>query len=569
MYTNEKVEPRERKYYDESFKIKTLEDLKNEYKKLENMNLNEEKEVIKFIEIKDELESIISEEMAWKYIKMSCNADKPEIQQEFNRFYSQVIAPSASYDFKLKKQLYDSKGFKQLDHKYDHLKNLISNSINIFREKNIELNAKEQEISSKYGEIISKIIINFDGEEKTLSQMGIYSKNPDRSIREKAFMKSSKAIIEKEAEIQEVFDQLLKLRINMAKNADYDNYRDYMHKAKARFDYTPEDLFEFHESVEKEVIPFLKELSEERKQKLEIESLRPWDMNVDLDGKILKPFKNNEEFVEKAIKILYKVDPQYGKKLEMMKNSGHLDLENRKGKAPGGYSYPLSESGGSFIFMNAIGLNNDVRTLLHESGHAMHAFAAQDIRISEYRDVPSEVAELASMSMELLTLDYLSEYYDENNDLKKAKRDQLEGTLKTLPWVMIIDAFQHWIYTNPNHTVQERNEYFASLVDRFDEGIDWSDLEKEKQIKWMRQLHVFEVPFYYIEYAMSQLGAIAIYKNYKENGKSAIKMYDDFLKLGYSKGIKDIYETAGIKFDFSRDYVKSLVEFIKGELSNI
>jgi len=252
-----------------------------------------------------------------------------------------------------------------------------------------------------------------------------------------------------------------------------------------------------------------------------------------------------------------------------MKNTGFLDLINRKGKAPGGYNYPLSETGAAFIFMNAVGIHSDVRTLLHESGHAQHTFYSKDIPISHLKDFPSEIAELASMSMELLTLEYLDEYYSDPEDLKKAKREQLEGTLKILPWVMIVDAFQHWIYLNPNHTPEERDDYFASLMDRFNTGIDWKGLNKEKRIRWLRQLHIFEVPFYYIEYAMSQLGAIAVYKNYKENGKKAIEQYKEFLSSGYKYPVKKLYEIAGIKFDFSEKYISELVEFIMNEISKI
>jgi oligoendopeptidase F len=321
--------------------------------------------------------------------------------------------------------------------------------------------------------------------------------------------------------------------------------------------------------VEKVVLPFLRELNEERKEKLGLEKVRPWDTAVDLDGKVLKPFETTEEFVGKAVKILNRVDREFALNLDKMDNTGLLDLENRKGKAPGGYNYPLQEMGSSFIFMNAVGLHRDVVTLLHESGHAMHSAATKDIPIATYKHTPSEVAELASMAMELLTIDYWDEYYDSEEDFQKAKRDQLQGTLKFLPWCMIVDAFQQWIYTHPDHNKEERYEQFSKLVKRFNTGVDWSGLEEEEKYSWMFQLHIFEVPFYYIEYGMAQLGALSIYKNYREKGKKAIDDYKKFLQLGYTRPVDQLYEAAGINFDFSEKRLAELVDFVRNELKEI
>jgi len=569
MYTDEKIVKKPRKYYSEDLKFTEWNTVKEELEKLEKYEINSKKDLIEFMKRKSEFEAALSEEMAWKYIRMTCNADKPEFSKDFNEFYSKVISPTEAYDFKLKKKFYESPFRKELGSEYDLLNKIISKDIEIFREENIPLKVKEQELSSKYGEIISKLTVEFKGEEKTLSQMGVYQKDPDRKIREEAWKLVGAKVLEVKDELNDLFDQLKEIRIEIAKNAGFDNYRDYMHFAKGRFDYTPEDLFEFHKSVEKVVVPYLKELNKERKEKLGVKTLRPWDLSVDLDGKVLSPFKTEEELVNKAIEVLHRVKPDFGIKLEKMKNSGFLDLENRKGKAPGGYNYPLHETGGSFIFMNAVGLQSDVSTLLHESGHAMHNFACKHFDIGAYKDYPSEVAEVASMSMELLTMEHLNVYYSDDNDLKKAKLEQLKGTLKIFPWVMTIDAFQQWIYTNPNHTAEEREEFFASLMDRYNTGDDFSGLEAEKATRWFRQLHVFEVPFYYIEYAMSQLAALGIYKNYKEKGQEAIKMYEDFMSLGYSKPIPEIYETAGVKFDFSEEYISELVDFIKKEIEEV
>ena len=569
IITDEKIEKKPRKYFKKEINLNSWDDVKKEFENLLNEEIKSVEDLLMFLEKWSELENILSEEMAWRYIRMTCDT-KEENSKAFNEFYANIVSPSQEYDFKLKKKFYDSPYRNELKgESYEHMNKLISRDIEIFRKENLPLMVKEQELGSKYGEIISKITVNYNGEEKTLSQMGIYLKNPDRKVREEAWRLINNAVLEHHEELEKLFDELKEIRIQIAKNAGYDNYRDYMHDAKRRFDFTPEDLYEFHSAVEKAVIPALTKLNEERKKKLGLDSLRPWDTEVDVDGKILKPFEKEEEFVEKAIKILSKVDIDFAENLEKMKNTGFLDLINRKGKAPGGYNYPLSETGAAFIFMNAVGIHRDVRTLLHESGHAQHTFYSKDIPISHLKDFPSEIAELASMSMELLTLEYLDEYYKDDEDLKKAKKEQLEGTLKILPWVMIVDAFQHWIYLNPDHTFEERDDYFASLMDRFNTGIDWKGLDKEKRIRWLRQLHIFEVPFYYIEYAMSQLGAIAVYKNYKENGKKAIEQYKEFLSSGFKYPVKKLYEIAGIKFDFSEKYISELVDFIMSEIESL
>jgi oligoendopeptidase F len=264
--------------------------------------------------------------------------------------------------------------------------------------------------------------------------------------------------------------------------------------------------------------------------------------------------------------VLAKVHPNYAMQLELMSNTGLLDLENRKGKAPGGYNSTINNLSSSFIFMNHVKQHGDVTTLLHESGHAMHSAATANIKIAQYLEPPSEVAELASMAMELLTMDYWDEFYPLPSDLKKAKRDQLEGTLSFLPWCMTVDAFQQWVYLHPKHSAEERSDAYVQTCKRFSVGVDWSGLEKYRRIRWMQQLHIFEVPFYYIEYGMAQLGALSIYMNYRKDKAKALKQYQNFLNLGYSVPVKEIYEAAGIEFDFSESRIRELVDFVSGEL---
>ncbi|ACR79127.1 MULTISPECIES: M3 family oligoendopeptidase [Kosmotoga] len=570
LYTQEKITKKPRKYFTEDLDVIDWKIVEREFKGILEQEISSADDLVKMMEKFSELMNIIGEENAWRYIRMTRFADKNEYREAYNDFLSNIVLRSEPYQMKIAKRFYESPYRSQLDsERYENLDRIIANKIEMFKEENLPLKAREAKLASKYGAIIGSITVKFKGEEKTLQQLGAYQLDPDRNTRENSWRLRMQKILEHSVELDKLFDDLKEIRVQQAKNAGFDNYRDYKHKEKGRFAYTPDELFEFHESVEKVVVPFVTELNEKKRNKLNLDSLRPWDTSVDPDGKVLKPFKTIDEFVEKAIRILYKVKPEFGVNLNKMCNSGLLDLENRKGKAPGGYNYSLAETGAPFIFMNAVGTEDNVRTILHESGHAMHSFAMANEPIHFYRRPPMEASELASMSMELLTLDHWDEYFPNEEEYIHAKRRELEGTVKFLPWCMIVDAFQHWIYTNPEHTPEERTEYFKKLMDRFNTGVDWSDLDKEKGVVWMQQLHIFTSPFYYIEYGIAQLGAIAIYRNYRRKGKRAIEDYEKFLKLGYSKPLEELYKTAGIKFDFSQDYIGELVEFIEEELKQL
>jgi len=509
----------------------------------------------------------MADELSWRYIRMTINADDPKKEEVYNDYFANVYAPTEAYQFKIKKLFYDSPARNELDKKtYSLLNQIFSNDIQLFREENIPLLIQESELANKYGGIVSKMSAFFDGEERTTSQLSVYLKDSDRSKREGAWRLRIGLFLEKADELNKLYNELIELRTNIAKNAGFSNYRDYKHTEMGRFSYSPEDIYRFHDAVEKVVVPFQAKLNSHRKKELKLDTLRPWDLVVDLDGRQLKPFETTEEFLTKSLKVLAKVHPDYALQLEMMGNTGLLDLENRKGKAPGGYNSSINNLASSFIFMNHVKQHGDVTTLLHESGHALHSAATANIKIAQYLEPPSEVAELASMAMELLTMDYWDEYYPLPSDLRKAKRDQLEGTLSFLPWCMTVDAFQHWVYLHPNHTVAERYDAYVEICKRYTVDTDWSGLENYRKIRWMQQLHIFEVPFYYIEYGMAQLGALSIYMNYRADKAKALKQYQNFLNLGYSRPVKEIYEAAGIRFDFSEARIRELVDFVSKEL---
>ncbi|OAA31809.1 oligoendopeptidase F [Kosmotoga arenicorallina S304] len=564
------IKKQPRKFFPEELDLSEWSNVERELNSLLEFGISSEKDLETFLERFSELYMILQEQLAWRYIKMTCKADDEKLRQEYSNFYAKVFSKAEPYRIKLMKRFYDSPYKKRLDRsRYAHLDRLISNRIELFREENLPLEIKEKELSSKFGSIIGSLTIDYKGKEYTIMQLSKFQHEPDRKVREETWKLMMNKLSSVRDTLENLFDKLKEIRIPQAKNAGFDNYRDYMHARKQRFAYSVEDIFRFHNSVESVVVPFVKKLNKERREQLKLETLRPWDTVVEPSGRILKPFENIDEFVDKAIKILSKLDPEFGINLEKMKNSGLLDLENRKGKAPGGYNYPLDETGAPFIFMNATGVPENVRTLLHESGHAMHSFATVKERLLLYKHTPHEAAELASMSMELLTLDYLNEYYPDSEDLKLAKRKELVGTISFLPWCMIVDAFQQWIYTNPDHSPDERDDYFASLVDRFNTGINWTGLEKEKRIRWLLQPHIMTSPFYYIEYGIAQLGAIALYRNFKRNPEKALKQYKNFLSLGHSRPLDELYKAAGIDFDFSEGYIAELVEFVKGELEKL
>lgn len=565
-----KFEKGKRKYIPEDFKAESWEELEIELQKLLSQEINSQEDLINLIEASGELNDILEEIGAWKQIRMTQFADNPQYAKEQSDFYENVIAPGHKHFFELDKKIFENSFFAQLpQERYAHLGLILKNEIELFCEKNTALFVEENKLSSKYGDIYSQMTINFEGEEKTLDAMSVFLLEGDRGIREKAWRLVANKMLEKRDEFEKLFDDLKELRIQIAKNAGFSNYRDYVHKAYGRFDYTPEDLYEFHESVRSVVIPVLVKITERRKKALGVEFLRPWDTEVYLGGKKLKPFEKVEDLISGSVKILEKIDPEFAKILSMMKENGFLDLENRKGKAPGGYSCSLKETKANFIFMNAVGSQRDVQTLLHESGHALHSITKSKETISEYKNTPMEVAELASMSMELISMEYWNEFYKDNRDFYIAKKEQLEDILYILPIAMVIDSFQHWTYLNPNHSAEERDKKFAEIKGSFSSGVDWSQLEKELEVGWLRVLHVFEAPFYYIEYAISQLGAIALWKSYKENPEKAIACYKNFMKLGYSKSVPEIYAAAGIKFDFSREYLQEMIDFVMSELEKL
>lgn len=548
------------------------EDIKHYYDLLLERQISSAEELQQWLRDRSELEAALEEDFAWRYIRMTCDTTSEEIKQAFEYFATEIEPNTAEYTNKLNEKLLSNPYTEQLDHDtyFIYLRSL-KKQFELFRDENIPLFTSLQLEQQKYGAIAGAMSIHYKDQEYTLEQAANFLKDTDRSVRREVYEKIQERRLQDRQQLDELFDHLVALRTEVAKNAGFANFRDYQFQALGRFDYTPEDCISFHTAIEQEIVPVLRRFSEERKAKLGLDTLQPYDTEVDTSGlPALKPFNNGEELIDKSIRCFTELHPYMGECLRIMKANNLLDLESRKGKAPGGYNYPLAESGAPFIFMNSANAMRDLTTMVHEGGHAIHTFISSGLELNDFKHTPSEVAEVASMSMELISMDHWDVFFSDPEELRRAKEDQLKDVLKTFPWVATIDAFQHWIYTNPEHSAEERGAAWEELFERFGANFtDWSGYPKAKRNLWQKQLHLFEVPFYYIEYAMAQLAAIAVYKNYKENPEKGIENYLSALKLGYTRTIREIYETAGVRFDFSAAYIRELSQFIVKELELI
>jgi len=558
-----KVERPKRIFIAEDLKINSYDDVKPYFEKLLEEKINSIHEFKLWLKKNSELDAVLEEDMAWRYIKMTINTADKEASEAYNKFVNEINPPISEVSNLLNKKLYESPFKKELTDEADkiYLKK-IESAIELFREENIELFSKTQNLAQEYSVIIGAQLINYQGKDLTSPQAAKFLKDPNRVVRKEVFDLLFVRKNEDNELLEEIFDQLVETRHQIALNAGYKNFRDYKFKEMNRFDYSVQDCFDFHDAIEKHIVPIYKKIQEEKLKKFGFEKFKPYDLSADPDGKPpLKPFEGGTELTEKTIAVFNKLDSYFADCISTMQEIGHLDLESKKGKAPGGYNYPLYEIGVPFIFMNAAGSDRDVITMVHEGGHAIHSFLTKDLELTSYKSFPSEVAELASMSMELLSMNYWEIFYTTEDDLKRAKKEHLESILMVLPWIATIDAFQHWIYENPKHTRAERKTKWLEISSRFGTGLtDWTGYENGRSYSWHKQLHLFEVPFYYIEYGFAQLGALGVWKNALQNEKKAVEDYKKGLAVGYTKDIKSIYKTAGVEFDFSEGNIKSLAE---------
>ncbi|MCP4590569.1 MAG: M3 family oligoendopeptidase [bacterium] len=517
-----------------------------------------------------ELEAAIDQIGVDRYVRMTCQTDDPEREQAYLEFI-ESITPRCEPRWQALRIKYAScPHARELPTaRFAVYDRSMRNQVELFRDENVPLQVEEAKLCQQYQKISGAQTVGFEGDERTLQQMDLYLERTDRPLRRRAWEASSRRRLEDASKLEALFEELLTLRGRIARNTGAADYREYAFKAKERFDYTPEDCLAFHDSVERAVVPALRELHGRRRQALAVEVLRPWDLAVDEQGQPpLKPFETTDELGALCSQMFHRIAPELGAQFEEMSRGGHLDLASRKGKAPGGYQTTYEEARHPFIFMNAVGLHRDVETLLHEGGHAFHTYAARHDPLMAYRSSPLEFAEVASMAMELLAYDHLDLVYT-GEDLRRARRKQLRGVITVLPWIATIDAFQHWLYTHPEHPAEARRDCWLSLRERFGGRESFDGYGQDLALYWLRQLHLFQVPFYYIEYGIAQLGALQVWQNARKDRAGAVRAYQDALALGGSRPLPELFSTAAIRFDFSYDTISPLVDMLMAELDSL
>lgn len=567
-----KINKEPRSFVSEDLVIDSWESIKIYFDDLLRRTISNKEDYLKWLMDKSELEAVLEEDSAWRYIKMTIDTRDEKLSNAYTFFVTKIQPELAPYEDQLNKKLVDSPFFEELNkiEAYRIYFRAVKTALDLFREENIPLEAELNEKSQLYGTISAAQSIEHNGEVLTMQKASSLLKETDEELRKTIFEKMSIRRREDIAKLDGLYSELIEKRHQLAINAGFENFRDYKFQSLGRFDYTKEDCFNFHKAIKKLIVPLVKEIQLEKLKKLGKEKFKPWDSEVDPDGKQpLKPFSKGEELLNGTIKMFDQIDPYFGDCLRTMNAMGHLDLDSKEGKSPGGYNYPLYEIGVPFIFMNSVGAQRDLVTMVHEGGHAVHSFLSRDLELTGFKSLPSEVAELASMSMEMLTMNLWKEFYSNEDDFKRAKREQLESILKILPWIAQVDEFQHWVYSNPTHTVAERHSKWSEISKEYGTGLtDWTGFEDMRATAWQRQLHLFEVPFYYIEYGIAQLGALGVWKNSMTNFSKAIEDYKNALRLGYTKTIPEIYKVAGIRFDFTENYLKELADFVQEELKN-
>jgi oligoendopeptidase F len=531
---------------------------------------------------RSELDAAAGEAGSQLYIDMTCHTDDPAIKQAYLDFVEHVEPRLKEVGFELDRKIHACPFKGELDQaRFGVLLRDIATAVEMFRPENIPLETEATKLAQQYQELIGAMTVRFRGEEKTLPQMARYQEETDRATREEAWRLVAERRNAEREPLEALFEKLVDLRQRCARNAGFANFRDYAHKGKRRHDYTPEDCHRFAEGVERHVVPAMRRLNEQRRVALGLSSLRPWDLAVDPLGRPpLKPFADGRDLLERTRRLFKRMDAAPGGLSDLFEalcnppaeagGLSCLDLDSRKGKAPGGYQANRDRKRLPFIFMNAAGVQRDVETMVHEAGHAFHAMLCRGEPLLAYRSgMGEEICEVASMSMELAAHPYLDEFYGSPESTDRARRVHLEQLATLLPWIATIDQFQQWIYTTPGHTPAQREAKWVELRARFGPEVDWSGLEHLRAREWHRQLHLFCAPFYYIEYGIAQLGALQFFNNFRRDRARALAEYKRGLALGGSKPLPELYAAAGIKLDLSPAWIEQTwrgVEQVLAEL---
>ena len=522
-----------------------------------------------------ELAEHISETGALLYIGMTCDTESEEKRESFLDFMSNIRPKLSEFSDALNRRIVNHSSVDDLPSRYDLMLRGMRTDVEIFSKENIPLGVRQTELVTEAQTINGAMTVEFEGEERTFPQMSKYLESNDRSQRQAAWVAMSARRMEDSERLSEIFDELVSIRHQMATNSGFESYTQYMFRAMHRFDYTIEDCLEFHDSVESVCMPILKKINKDRRDGLGIGELSPWDVNEkggsgpDIHGRDpLRPFETVDEMVEKLSEMFHEISSDLGGKFDKLVEMDTLDLDTRKGKAPGGYQYYLEKSRVPFIFMNAAGLQGDLETMIHEAGHAFHSLYCGHLELIDERDYPIEFAEVASMSMELLTQPWWDKFY-ESEEADRARRAHLEGVAFLLPWIATIDSFQHWIYANPGHSREERAEVWLSIRDKFGSEMDWTGHTDFRELSWQQQGHLFGVPFYYIEYGIAQLGSLQLWKTQMSDPQKALDDYANAMTLGNTRTLPELFSAADLELGFNEGHFMSLMGTVETALSEL
>ena len=561
--------PREfpRRYLPDDLKFE-WDDLSRVYAELAAREIDSLTSLEGWLRDESELRAYLYEQRSIRYINSTRQTDDPEFTLAYKRYTEDLEPRIKVATFDLLTKFVNSPFRNGLPRSvYGLEQKRRETAVSIFRVQNVELEKQESTLSQEYQRTMGAMTVNFRGQERTLQEMSKFYEETDRGVREDAWRLTDKRAMADKDALDHIFDRMITLRDEIARNAGFDNFRDYIFARKDRFDYTPADCVRFHEAVEEYLVPLSREIDKERQERLGVDVLRPWDMRVDQGGRPpLSPFNQVPELVKGASDVVSQIDPVLSGYFQRMAELELLDLESRKGKAPGGYQEELTEVKLPFIFMNAARRDSDVRTLLHEAGHSFHTLLMRDAGVPFFNNgtnLPLEFAELASMSMEIISGEHYEGPFYGAEDAKRSNRDEAVGNVKLFTWVATIDAFQNWVYTHPAQTHAERAKAWVETFNRFCGYESYEGLEGSLAHRWQRQLHLFEVPFYYIEYGIALTGAMGVWARYRRDRKGAIEAYKGALSLGASRSLPDLFDAAGLAWDFGPVALRKLADDLR------
>jgi oligoendopeptidase F len=550
--------------------LTTWEEIEPWYQRLLERPIHSAHELEEWLSAVGELNAAVGQEGVKRYIAMTCQTDDPEREAAHLAFVRDIEPKLKPLQNAVRAKYLDSPYRAELPRdRYHVFDRAQENRRALFRDANIPRETELAELEQQYQKIVGAMTVTFQGQERTPAQMTPFLEERDRDLRKTAWeLVTARRLADRDA-LDALFDRMVGLRVEVAREAGFADYVQYAFRNRERFDYGVRETVAFQDAIERVVVPLARAIHEDRRRNLGIESLRPWDLAVDPKGRPpLRPFQDVERLAEGSEAIFTSVDPELGQQFAYLRKHGLLDLANRKGKAPGGYQTTLEDDRLPFIFMNAVGLDGDVRTLLHEGGHAFHALASRGETLAAYRESPIEFCEVASMTMELFGARNLERFYDAT-DANRSYGQLLEGIVLILPWIATVDAFQHWLYSHPSHTHEDRRKAWNNLLDRFGGLVDWSGYEDARSHSWHRQLHIFLYPFYYVEYGIAQLGALQLWKRSLTDRAGAVGAYRRALALGGARPLPELFAAAGIPFDFREETIGPLIETIRGELGSV